>query len=52
VRADRRQTLWGRWLRRHEPPLPRAELAEQAHALLPLAAAHARALVQAHDNRD
>jgi hypothetical protein len=51
VRADRRQTPWGRWLRRHEPPLPRAELARQARHLLPLAAAHARALVAAHDAR-
>ena len=49
VRADRRQTPWGKLLRRDEPPLPRAELAEQASLLLPLAGAHARVLVEELD---
>jgi hypothetical protein len=49
VRADRRQTPWGKLLRRAEPPLPRAELAEQATMLLPLAGAHARVLVEELD---
>jgi hypothetical protein len=46
VRADGRQTPWGRWLRRRQPPLGRPELAEQARLLLPLAGSHARALVE------
>jgi hypothetical protein len=45
VRADGRQTPWGRFLRRRQPPLARAEVAGQAEKLIPLAAAHARALV-------
>jgi hypothetical protein len=51
VRADGRQTPWGKLLRRRQPPLPRAELAEQAATLIPLAAAHARALVDRFDAR-
>jgi hypothetical protein len=49
VRADGRQTPWGKLLRRRQPPLPRAELATQAERLIPLAASHARALVARFD---
>lgn len=49
VRADDRQTPWGKILRRKQKPLPRAEVAAQAAELIPLAAAHARALVDGFD---
>jgi hypothetical protein len=49
VRADRRQTAWGRWRHRGDAPLRRPELAAQAERLIPLAAAHTRALVARYE---
>jgi hypothetical protein len=51
VRADRRQTPWGRWRHRADRPLGRPELEAQARTLIPLAAAHARALIAGYQQR-